>query len=45
MTEETEMEAEEELENSFFLDPNMTPQETEKLITKWMSEQIDALRF
>ena len=39
------MEEEEILENNFFLDPKMTPQEAEKFIVKWMSDQVDALRF
>ena len=33
------------LENGFFMDPNATHQECEKLIVKWMNEQIDSLRY
>ena len=36
---------EEVLENSFFLESGVAPQEAEKLIVKWMSDQVDSLRF
>lgn len=37
------MEEEEDLENSFFIDSKLTSQDVEKLIVKWMKDQIDSL--
>jgi len=39
------LEEEEVLENSFFLDPALASAECEKLIVKWMCDQVDSLRL
>lgn len=44
-TVESTFEEEEALEHSFFIDANLTANEADKIILKWMSEQIDDLRF
>lgn len=35
---------EQELENNFFLDPKAPQSESEKLIVKWVSDQLDSLK-
>ena len=40
-----ETEEPEELPNNFFLDPSATYAENERLIVKWMNDQIEAQNF